>query len=109
MELLSSFGPQDWEGKSNIKFKNSLAEKAFLQESPLKIIDITTESKYQSKYLAKKNDLCSLLLIPLKFRSKFIGSISLYASPNRKSEIFENDFIEKYAKIIETVMAKALI
>ena len=109
LELVSSFGlASDWQGKSSIKYKNSLIEKAFNLGSPLKIIDITAEPKYQSKRLAKKNNLCSLLLIPLIFESKLVGSISIYASPEKKLEIFENEFIEKYAKLIEIVAATML-
>lgn len=106
LDLLSSFGlARDWQGKSNIKYIGSLAEKAFIQKTSLKIIDLTKESKYQSKYLARKNNLSSLLLIPLVFKSKIAGSLSLYAGPNKKLEIFENEFIEKYAKLVEIIVA----
>lgn len=109
LDLLSSFGVgDDWRGKSTIKYKNSLTKKAIDQDSPLQIIDITKEPKYQSKFLANKNNLCSLLLIPLKFRGKVVGSLSLYASPDKKLEIFENEFIEKYAKLVEMVVATML-
>jgi len=106
LDVVSSFGlANDWQGKASIKYRNSLAEKAFDQASPMKIIDITKEPKYQSKYLAKKNNLYSLLLIPLRFKSEPVGSISLYASPEKKLEIFENDFIEDYASLVEVVVA----
>lgn len=105
LKLISCFGvEEDWRGKANIKYKNSLAEKAFEQKAPLKIIDVTKEPRYYSAYLAKKNNLCSLLLIPLQFKGKLVGSLSLYASPQKKLEIFENEFIEKYAKLIEVVV-----
>lgn len=102
LDLLSCFGvEQDWKGKASIKYKNSLTEKAFHQKMPLKIIDIAKEPRYQSKFLTRKNNLCSLLLIPLQFKSELVGSLSLYTRPDKKSEIFENDFIEKYVKLIE--------
>src|SRR3989338_9149741 len=95
LDHISSFGlGADWRGKSSVKYPNSLVEKAFKMETPLKIIDITKEPKYQSKYLAKKSNLCSLLLIPLKSKGQLIGSLSLYCSPEKKLEIFENEFIE---------------
>ena len=109
LDLISSFGlGSDWQGKSSIKYPNSLVEKAFKMETPLKIIDITTEPRYQSKYLAKKSNLCSLLLIPLKSKGQLIGSLSLYCTPEKKLEIFENEFIEKYAKLIEIVLASTM-
>ncbi|MFA5842130.1 MAG: PAS domain-containing protein [Candidatus Gracilibacteria bacterium] len=105
MDLLSCFGVvEDWRGKAQVKYKGSLAEKAFLKGSPLKVIDVVQEIKFQSKYLAKKNNLCSLLMVPLQFKGKFVGSLSLYVGPDKKQEIFENDFIEKYAEVIGMVM-----
>jgi len=105
LELVSSFGvDQDWQGKKSLKFKGSLAEKAFRQLMPLKIIDLTKESKYQSKFLAKKMNFCSLLLIPLVFQGKCVGSLSLYTTPEKKLEIFENEFIEKYAQVIQVMV-----
>jgi len=104
LDLISSFGVQDWNGKANIKFQNSLAQKAEQSKSPLKIVDIANEPRYQSIYLSKKNNLTSLLLIPLRFQNKFIGSLSLYANPEKKLAIFDNDFLEKYAKIIEVAI-----
>ncbi len=109
LDLVSCFGLTDWKGKASIKYENSLAQKAFEQKKSLKIIDVTLEPRYQSPYLAKKNQLCSLLLIPLQFKSKFIGSISLYVRPEKKLTIFENEFIEKYAKLIEIAMGTMLI
>jgi len=104
LDLLSSFGTADWKGKAVIKYPNSLAQKAFEQKRSLKVIDITYEPRYQSVYLAKKNNLSSLLLIPLVFHSELIGTVSLYVRPDKKLKIFENEFIEKYAKLIELVM-----
>jgi len=101
LDLISSFGVKDWDGKASIKYEGSLTEKAHQKKSPLKIVDIISEPRYQSGYLAKKNNLSSLLLIPLEFQGQIIGSLSLYASPEKKLAIFENDFIEKYSKIIE--------
>lgn len=101
LELVSSFGIQDINGKAATKYEGSLAQKAFEQKSPLKIVDLEHEPRYQSNYLAKKNNLSSLLLIPLEFQGELIGSLSLYANPEKKLSIFENEFVERYAKIIQ--------
>ncbi len=105
LDLVSYFGlSDDWKGKAIVRYKNSIAEKAFNKKMPLKIIDVAREPRYHSPYLAKKHHVSSLLLIPLVFQSKLIGTLSLYARPERKLEIFENEFIEKYAKLIEVVV-----
>lgn len=105
LDLLSSFGvDEDWRGKVSIRYAGSLAERAFVKKQPLRIIDLVKETKYQSPFLAKKMNLSSLLLIPLTYRGRFIGSLSLYANPDRKLEIFENEFIEKYSRLVEMVL-----
>jgi len=106
LDMISHFGfSQDWSGKQKIHFKWSLAEKAFEHGKPLKIIDIFEEPKYQTPALARKHGMTSLLLIPLKVRWNFIGILSLYTKADKKLEIFENEFIEKYAKVIQMVLA----
>lgn len=105
IDMLSHFWfSQDWSWKKKIRFKNSLAEKAFLQKTPLRIVDIYKEPKYQTPHLARKHGMTSLLLIPLTSQWKFIGLLSLYAKSNSQLEIFENKFIERYAKIIQFIL-----
>jgi PAS domain S-box-containing protein len=105
LDILSAFGlNEEWIGQGSIKYTGSLAEKANTQGKPLTIIDLISEPSYQSKALAAKSNFCSLLLIPLKFKGKLIGTLGLYTSPDKKLEIFENSFIEKYTKIIEIVV-----
>lgn len=105
LELISAFGVgDDWHGKATLKYKNSLLAKAYALKAPLKIIDFLKEPRFQSKHLAKKNNLSSLLLIPLQYKGALVGSLSLYVGPNKKLEIFDNEFIEEYAKLIEIVV-----
>ncbi len=109
LDLLSSFGVSDaWQGKKTIKYKNSLIEKAYNLKTPLRIVDLARESRHQSINLAKKHNFSSLLLIPLQFNSRLVGSLSLYTTPEKKLEILENEFIEKYAKLIEVILAKLI-
>ncbi len=109
LRIVSSFGfSEGWEGKSTLKFKKSLIEKAFKNRTPLKIMDLNKEPLHQSLSLARKNNLTSLLLIPLTCKWKLVGSLSLYTKADKKLEIFENEFIERYAKIIQLVLANSL-
>lgn len=106
LDMISNFWlSNDWQWKKVLKYKNSLLEKAILQEWPIKILDLTKESKYKTQSLAKRNRLSSLLLIPLKCKWELIWSLSLYTKPDKKLEIFENEFIEKYSKVIELVLS----
>lgn len=106
LEMISHFWfSQDWSGKKKIRFQGSLAQQAYQNGKPLKIIDLLQEPKYQTPALARKHGMTSLLLIPLKAQGKFIGILSLYTKADKKLEIFENEFIEKYAKVIQLVLA----
>lgn len=103
--LLASFGVTgDWLGKSTVKYKGSLAEKAYELGAPIKVIDIMKEPKYTSPHLARKHNFCSVLIIPLSFRNEIVGCLSLYVTPEKKLELFENDFIEKYATLVGIVL-----
>jgi len=109
LDMISHFWfSQDWSGKKKIHFKGSLAEKAYESGKPLKIIDILQETKYQTPALARKHGMTSLLLIPLIAKWNFIWVLSLYTKADKKLEIFENEFIEKYAKVIQLLLASSV-
>ncbi len=106
LNAISSFGlSDDWLGKKIIRYQDSMTRRAFEQGSALKIIDLTKESRYHSRALAKKSNLHSLLVIPLVFQKQLLGSISLYAGPEKKLEILENEFIERFAHVVTLVLA----
>lgn len=106
LEILSHFGfTDDWVGGWVLHFKGSIAEKAYLMREPVKIIDILRDPMFQRPALARKHSMTSLLLIPLIAKGKFIGMLWLYTKWNKKLEIFENEFIEKYAKVVSLVLS----
>lgn len=106
LEILATFGlGEEWYGKSVIPYKDSLAKRAFEGGGALKIIDVTREPKYHSKHLARKSNLISIMVIPLVHRGELLGSLNLYAGADRKLEIFENEFIEKFAEVVAVALA----
>lgn len=105
-EMISHFGfSQDGPGKKKIPFKWSLAGEAFKLGETLKVLDIFKETKYQTPALARKHGMTSLLLIPLISKWTKIGILVLYTKDDKKLEIFENEFIEKYAKVVSLVLS----
>lgn len=109
LKMISNFWLADnWEGKKKIKYKNSLAEKAVIANRSLKIIDIWNEPLYNSPSLARISNVSSLLLIPLQSKWEIMWTLSLYTQADKKIQIFENDFIEQYAKVIELVMSTSM-
>ncbi|MFN8392449.1 MAG: PAS domain S-box protein [Bdellovibrionota bacterium] len=106
LEMISSFGVNEkWRSKASIPLKNGLVEKAFEQGAPLKVVDLTKEPRYGSLHMARAHNFSSLLVIPLIFQTKLIGSMSLYVTPEKKLEIFENEFIEQYARMLSVMLA----
>ncbi len=106
LETISSFGlSEDWLGKRVIKYKDSLTRKAFERGSVLKIIDLMKEPRYLSRALAKKSNLHSLLLVPLVFQKELLGCLNLYAGPEKKLEILDNEFIERFAHVVTLALA----
>lgn len=106
IDMVSSFGVnENWKGKAIMPFKDSLVEKAIRQNRSLKIIDITSEPLHTSDRLARMHRFSSLLLIPLLYRGNIIGSLSLYVVPEKRLKLFENDFVEEFAKLVALVLA----
>lgn len=105
LTMLSSFGmSDDWKGKKVLKYSDSVVKRAFAKRTPLKVVDIAADPSYHSKNLARKSNFTSMLSIPLIFRDELLGSLSLYTGPDKRLEIFENDFIEKYAQAVSLVL-----
>lgn len=106
LKLLAYVGNiEGWQGKSSIDYRNSLAEKAFKEETPQRVMDIAQEPRYQSIQLARANNLFSMMLIPLSVGEKKIGTVSLYARAEKTLEIFENPFIEEYASLAGIILS----
>lgn len=107
MRLLSAYGaPEKMLDQNEIPLKGSLAEKSFRQKRPIKVIDIAHEPLYRSVQWARQHNFTSCLVIALSFQSRFVGSLNLYVTPEKKLELFENAFVERYARVIGILLAK---
>lgn len=106
LEIVSHFWfSQDIPDQKRIPLHWSLAEEAFQKWESIKVLDIFKEIKYQTPALARKHGMTSLLMIPMISKNKKIGIIILYTKDDAKLEIFENEAIEKYAKVASLVLS----
>ena len=97
----ASYGVDDeWKHQQVTAEVGTLADCAFLEHRPLRIIDIRREPGFHSPQLALRHHLTSLLIIPLTVGEERLGTLTLYVREEKKSALFENDFILKYAKLI---------
>lgn len=100
LDLIAASGvSSEWYGKGSVPVANTLAEKAFTSRKPLEIFDLTQEVLYTSPRLAQKNNLSSLLLIPLIVHDQPTGTLSLYISKEHTFELFDQSFILDFAKL----------
>lgn len=95
----------DWNGRNSIEYEGSQTQDAYRQKRSLKYMDIFLEANYSNKTIARKLGFTALMIIPLSNTKECIGSIALYTKSETKLEIFENDFIEKYAKVVELALS----
>lgn len=66
--------------KTNIKLGEGIVGQVALTGKPLTSIDVRKDSRYLSQDIAEKNNLCSLLCVPLTFKGKSIGVLNIYTS-----------------------------
>ena len=73
--------------KPALKVGEGIAGKVAKENKPIIIKDVTKEKEYKQKDIAQKENLCSLLCVPLAVKGKVIGVINCYTSkPHEFSE-----------------------
>ncbi len=72
------------------------------QNRPLAILDVLKEPRYKEKELAKKEDLVSMLSVPLTVKDKVIGVINCYTS-------YSHEFNETERAVLATVASQAAV
>lgn len=75
---------EDYNKKPPLKIGEGIAGKAAGEKRAISIYDVTQEKEYKYKDIARKNDLVSLLCVPLMVKGRVIGVINLYTSKLHK-------------------------
>jgi len=99
--------------KPNMKLGEGVAGKVAQEGKPITVLDVRKDKRYLSRDIAIKENLCSLLSVPLTFKKKVIGVLNCYtAKPHRFSQNEINVFksianqaaivIENFRLIIES-------
>jgi len=81
---------EDYNKKPNVKLGEGIAGLVAQQGKPLTSLDVRGDERYLNRDLAKKENLCSLLSVPLIFKGRTIGVLNSYtATPHKftKNEI----------------------
>ena len=69
---------EDYKKKPNIKVNNSLSGKVILSRRPMAVYDVREEEKYVYRDLAAKEELTSMLSVPMIVKDKAVGIINVY-------------------------------
>ena len=64
--------------KPNLKLGESLAGKAIAEGRPIAVLDVKKTPEYRYPDIARREGLCSLICVPLRFRNKTIGVLNCY-------------------------------
>ena len=109
LDLASSFGMGvDSPLERQMPLAGSIQERSFKEGRPLKILDLMQEPLFTYKEEAKTEGFTSALVSALTFKGELVGSVSLYVGPEKKLELFENRFLEKYMKFLAIILTQAV-
>ncbi len=89
--------------KPNIKIGEGVAGKVAKEGKPVTVLDVRKDKRYISRDIAKKENLCSLLSVPLAFKNSVIGVLNCYVAKLHrfsKSEISVLRAIASQAAIV---------
>ncbi|MEW6008558.1 MAG: GAF domain-containing protein [Candidatus Omnitrophota bacterium] len=88
--------------KPNLKVGVGVAGLVAKENKPMIISDVKTDPRYLNREIAKKENLCSLLSVPLRVKGKVIGVFNLYTSKPHK-------FSDAEVKVLTSVANQAAI
>lgn len=88
--------------KQPLKIGEGIAGKVALLNKPIVVYDISKESEYKFKDIAKKEGLRSLLSVPIAVKGRVIGVLNNYTS-------FSHKFSEEEINILTTIANQAAI
>ena len=83
--------------KKNIKLGEGIAGAVAKTGEHITVSDVRQDERYINRSIAKKEKLCSLLCVPLVFKSKTIGALSMYTSKLHKFTKHEINILKSVA------------
>lgn len=88
--------------KENIKMGKGISGKVAETGRSISVLDVREDDRYYSKEIAEKENLCSLLSVPLIVKGEIIGVLNCYTSkPHR--------FSKNEARVIQSIANQAAV
>ena len=108
---------KEYINKNPLKLGEGIAGKVALENRPIAVYNILEDKDYKYTDIARKEDLTSLLCVPLHVKGKVIGVLNIYTSEPHKFSDYEVNIlttvadqaaivIENYRLVIETKVVK---
>jgi signal transduction protein with GAF and PtsI domain len=93
--------------KPNIKLGEGIAGLVAKENQPIAALDVKQDSRYINREIARKENLCSLLSVPLCVKGKVIGVLNSYTSHKHKFTKEETDILTAVANQAAVVIENA--
>lgn len=93
--------------KANIKLGEGVAGLVVKGNQPVAVLDVREDNRYINRDIAKKENLCSLLSVPLCVKDKVIGVLNSYTSVKHKFTKEEVDILTAVASQAAVVIENA--
>jgi signal transduction histidine kinase len=99
LDLRASFGAGDaYINKPRLSADESLIGVVVRRKKPLQVANVQTDTRYQNVELARRENLVSLLSVPLIFAGQSIGALSVYTA---RPYSFSNEEIKILSALAE--------
>jgi len=71
---------EDYRNKPPLRLGEGIAGRVAEENQPIQVLDVRKDERYINKEIAEKENLCSLLGVPMAVKGKVIGVLSCYTS-----------------------------
>ncbi|MBL7085464.1 MAG: HD domain-containing protein [Candidatus Omnitrophica bacterium] len=93
--------------KGNIKIGESIAGRVLKEDRPFMSKDLFKDPRYQHSFIARKENLRSLLSVPLVERGKTFGVLSIYNSRPRSFHKEDSELLSMFASFASIAISNA--
>ena len=71
---------EEYRNKPPLRLGEGIAGRVAAENQPIQVLDVRKDERYVNKEIAEKENLCSLLSVPMTVKGKVIGVLSCYTS-----------------------------
>jgi len=92
----------EYRNKPDIEVDCSISGKAFSEKKPVMVLDVKKEKNYKCPMVAKNENLCSLLSVPMIYKGKAVGVLNSYTTK-------EHRFTKGETRVLQAIASQAAV